>query len=75
LEALKGARRTITEYRPKLAICIYHRIKDFWEIPFYVKRLVPEYKLYVGHHNLDWDCQETVLYATAPSVGRDVFER
>ncbi len=35
---------------PKLAVCLYHRLQDFWEIPMYVKTLVPEYKIYVRHH-------------------------
>lgn len=61
-QALIGAKNIIQKYKPKLAICIYHRTEDLWEIPQIVKEYVPEYKIYVRHHSkygLD-----TVLYAT-----------
>ena len=61
LEALKGAKQLIMKYRPKLAICIYHKREDMWEIPYFIKNLVPEYKLYIRHYsNYEY---ETVLYA------------
>lgn len=60
-QALLGAERIIREYKPKLAVCLYHKKNDLWEIPFWVKALVPEYKLYIRHHECDY-C-ETVLYA------------
>lgn len=61
LESLKGARYIIQRFKPKLAICIYHRDEDMYEIPLYIKELVPEYKLYVRHHANG--ASETVLYA------------
>lgn len=61
LESLKGARRTIQRCKPKLAICIYHKAEDMYEIPLFIKELVPEYKLYVRHHSNG--ASETVLYA------------
>lgn len=61
LESLKGASGTIQRYKPKLAICIYHKPEDMTEIPLYIKSLVPEYKLYVRHHSNS--IAETVLYA------------
>jgi len=45
----------------KLAICIYHDFRHLWEIPLYIKELVPEYKIYLRHHtDLAY---ETVCYA------------
>ena len=61
LETLKGARKTIQQDKPKLAVCIYHKPEDIVEIPLYIKELVPEYKLYIRHHSSGSD--ETVLYA------------
>jgi len=62
LKALMGAKGIIVEQRPKLAICVYHRPEDIWEIPFLVKGYNPGYRLYLRHYSL-WDMCETVLYA------------
>ncbi len=64
LNALLGAKQTILRNKPKLAICIYHRHKDFVEIPDWIHKLVPDYKLYVRHHS--FSINETVLYAIPP---------
>lgn len=61
LEALKGAKNLLQRYKPKLAICIYHKKEDLWEIPYYLKTLVPEYKLYIRHYS-NCEC-DSVLYA------------
>ena len=60
-QALRGARNLIRAQKPTLAVCIYHDFRHLWEIPLYIKELVPEYKLYLRHHtNLEY---ETVCYA------------
>lgn len=61
LNALKGAEMLIKKYRPKLAICVYHKNDDIIEIPKFIKSIVPEYKLFLRHHNISGT--ETVLYA------------
>lgn len=61
LEALIGAQDTITQYKPKLAISVYHRKEDIIDIPLYIKKLVPEYKLFLRHYSNH--AGETVLYA------------
>ena len=60
LMALKGAERTICEYKPILGISIYHKERDLIDIPMYIKEIVPEYKFYFRvHKKLAID---TVLY-------------
>lgn len=61
LESLIGASQIIATQKPKLAICIYHMPFDFYEIPKFLKSLVPEYKFKVRQHEPGF-C-ETVLYA------------
>lgn len=61
LKALEGARNTIMNYKPKLAICVYHKPEDIIEIPLYLHKIVPEYRFYLRHHAKG--AAETVLYA------------
>lgn len=61
LNALQGAKNIIEKYRPKLAISIYHKAEDIFELPLYIKSLVPEYKFYLRHYSTH--TMETVLYA------------
>jgi len=61
LNALKGAEYTITKFHPKLAICVYHKPEDIWQIPDYINSLNMNYKFYLRHYNI-MDT-ETVLYA------------
>jgi FkbM family methyltransferase len=63
LEALQGAKNTIQRFLPKLAICIYHKPLDIIEIPSYIKKIAPKYKLYLRHYSNFHS--ETVLYAVA----------
>ena len=60
--ALLGARKTITETKPDLAICLYHKAEDLWHIPNLLHEWVPEYKFYIRNH--ESETFETVLYAT-----------
>lgn len=59
--ALKGGAQVIKRDRPRLAICVYHATEHLWTIPFYIKSLIPEYRLYLRHHSES--AHETVLYA------------
>jgi FkbM family methyltransferase len=61
LNALRGAEQTIAKYRPKLAISVYHKPEDIYEIPLYILSLNSDYKFYLRHYNLGFP--DTVLYA------------
>lgn len=59
--ALMGGAKTIRKYRPKLAICVYHKKDDFFKLPLLIKQLYPGYKLYFRQYELS--AEETVCYA------------
>jgi len=46
-KALLGAKETLKEFKPKLAITIYHNLNDFYKIPLLIKRLNPDYEIRV----------------------------
>jgi FkbM family methyltransferase len=46
-QALLGAKNTILENTPNLAICIYHKPDDLWELPLLIHQWNPDYKLYL----------------------------
>lgn len=61
LDALKGARNTIMNNRPQLAICVYHSLSHIWEIPLLINSYYEGYKFYLRCYNQMG--LETVLYA------------
>jgi len=67
IDALKGARATITKWQPRLAISAYHRPSDLWQLPELVKELSSTYDLYLRQH--DGGVIETVLYAVPHKRG------
>jgi len=50
MDVLAGMEKTIKQYKPKLAVCIYHKHEDLYEIMSYILSLVPEYKCYIRHY-------------------------
>lgn len=61
LDTLKGMERLIRENRPKMIICVYHKVEDLYTIPKFLKSVVPEYHLKLRQHKAS--ILETVLYA------------
>ncbi|WP_221793636.1 FkbM family methyltransferase [Aquisediminimonas sediminicola] len=61
IEALKGAMNTIERFRPVMAICVYHNISDFYEVPRLLKGIHEDYKIYFGHSTMHGD--ESVIFA------------
>lgn len=64
INALKGAKMLIKHSKPEMAICVYHYINHFWQIPNLLynwsKELSLGYKFYLRTHSSA--CMETVLY-------------
>lgn len=61
LEALEGATNTIRLCKPILAICSYHKISDYVDIPKYINSLEENYKLLFRQHSCYYE--ESVIYA------------
>ncbi len=61
-EALEGSSDTISRHSPALLISLYHRSEDIFELPLYIHKHYPEYKLYIRRREYipAWD---TVLIA------------
>jgi FkbM family methyltransferase len=63
LMALRGTAHTIKEYKPKLAISIYHKPTDIVELPALIGELNSSYTYYLRHYEPGFSWAETVLYA------------
>ena len=48
---LNGAKKTIIDSKPKIAVCVYHNQKHFVEVPEFLLALRPDYKVYFRHHS------------------------
>jgi len=61
IQALEGLKNTIFTQIPHLAISVYHKPADLWEIPFKINKIAPDaYSFFLrvyGHQTFD-----TVLY-------------
>ena len=65
LPALHGARKTIEDQLPTLAVSAYHKQNDLWELPLEIHAMQPEYQFRLIPHVADgWDL---VLYAVQKS--------
>jgi FkbM family methyltransferase len=61
LASLRGAENTIRQFRPKLAISVYHKFNDVWEISQYIDSLGLGYRFVLRHFTIH--AEETVLFA------------
>jgi len=65
-EALLGAAEIIKKNAPVLAICLYHKPTDLWEIPLLINNINPNYNMFLriyGHLGL-----EVVLYCVPKDI-------
>ncbi len=68
LETLKGAKRTIKEFKPVLLISIYHNAEQFIHTMDYIQDLVPNYKFIIRHLDDFLPVSETVLIGWIDNV-------
>lgn len=60
-KAIQGSEGLIRQYNPVLAISLYHKPSDLWDIPLLIKKISMNYKLYIRQH---WNNSfDSVLYA------------
>ena len=59
--ALLGAKNIIGKYHPKLAISVYHRPEDIYDIPNLILSYSSDYRFYLRHYSIF--NEETILYA------------
>jgi len=62
LGAIRGAKELICRQRPDLAISVYHAVNHFWDIPYMIHEIVPDYRFYLRAHTPA--SLETVVYCT-----------
>jgi FkbM family methyltransferase len=62
-EALRGCVRHIQANKPKLAISLYHKNDDLWEIPRMIDEMSPGYNFYLRYYGGNACVSELVLIA------------
>ncbi|MEG6520883.1 FkbM family methyltransferase [Desulfotomaculum sp. 1211_IL3151] len=60
-QALLGAENIIKTHKPQLALCVYHKFEDLYELPCILKEFRTDYQFYLRHYSESYI--ETVLYA------------
>lgn len=63
-DALKGAEQLLAQARPLLAISVYHRPDDLWQLPLYIKSLDPGYRFFLRTQGEDG--MDVICYAIPP---------
>ncbi len=63
MSVLEGGKELIKNNKPKLAICVSCDYSDLWSVPIFLKKIVPDYNIYLAHHSPNFEL--TVLYADA----------
>ncbi|MBR3497946.1 MAG: FkbM family methyltransferase [Selenomonadaceae bacterium] len=59
LDMLRGAAKTITRCKPKMAVSAYHKLEDLWTLATYIKSLRPDYEFEFRHYQID--CTDYIL--------------
>jgi FkbM family methyltransferase len=64
-EALAGAAQLIESALPFVAVCVYHKPDDLWELPLLLRRLAPGHRLFLRTQGEDG--MDIVCYAVPPT--------
>jgi FkbM family methyltransferase len=59
--ALLGGEQTVKKWKPRIAVCVYHKREDLFDLILLLESFVPGYKFYMRHYSSNQT--ETVLYA------------
>ena len=62
LDMLRGAAKTISRCKPKMAVSAYHKAEDLWTLATYVKNLRSDYEFEFRHYQID--CTDYTLNDT-----------
>lgn len=60
LKAIEGAKETIKKSHPKLAICVYHKGEDIYQVFNKIMNIRDDYMIYLRHYSESFI--ETVMY-------------
>lgn len=60
IKAINGSRNIIKKSKPILAISLYHKPQDLWEIPLLINEIYSGYKFYIRQHF--FNSFDSVLY-------------
>ena len=54
LDMLHGAAKTISRWKPKMAVSAYHKPEDLWTLANYIKSIRPDYEFKFRHYRIDY---------------------
>jgi FkbM family methyltransferase len=60
-DALEGARNLLEAGDTAFAVTLYHRMRDLWQLPVFIRACAPRLRLFLRHYAEDW--AETICYA------------
>lgn len=72
-EAIAGTAEAIRRHAAPLAVSVYHKPEDFWELPLLLRDMQPDYEFYLREHGPDG--VDTVLYALPRRGAASAFSR
>jgi FkbM family methyltransferase len=61
LDALNGAKKSISTHAPVLAVCVYHHSDHLWQVPLRIASMSDRYRIHLRAHAED--CWDVCCYA------------